>query len=215
MLEAGASTNSRNSSNISGKAPLTPLSLLLLRGSKLASYSSCTDSLLDANASFTASENADPGEDERCRMSGRGVWIRTAEALVNAGAIWDSNWRSATGASQLSLLLHSYPAPPTLGTSFRNLLSSCLEAGGSPSAQDLKGKTAVVVLCERMAAVSVNAAPDAQRVLRMVLEHRGTLCSEELTLIDELAPIPKACLFSVRSMLSVSGSSLPARLERK
>lgn len=206
LLDAGASPNARNSSASNGKAPLTPLSLLLLRGSKLSGNAGIES--LAADADVAASENADPGEDERCRMSGRGVWIRTAEALVSAGAAWDSKWRSATGASQLHLLLQGFPAPPQLSSSFRSLLSSAIDAGLKPSAEDMKGKSGIFVLCERLAAVSSESCPDAARVVRMLLEAQDGAClgPDILKSIDALSNIPKSALAAVRPVLDPRSS---------
>ena len=216
LLKAGASPSARNSSSSSsahsGKAPLSPLTLVLLRGSKLAGYSdpankSMAADSLDASA---LGENADPADDERARMSSRGVWIRAAEVLVNSGAAWDAQWRSASGgASQLHLLFQGFPAPPQSAAAYRSLLASALAAGLSPAATNLKGSSAIATLCERMSSVSSEACPDAARIMRLVLDAAPLLPSaEDLATIDALKQlVPKSCLSVVRPMMQ-QGSSL-------
>lgn len=155
-------------------------------------------------------ENTDPADDERARMSSRGVWIRAAEVLVNSGAAWDAQWRSASGgASQLHLLFQGFPAPPQSAAAYRALLASALAAGLSPAATNLKGSSAITTLCERMSSVSSEACPDAARIMRLVLDAAPMLPStEDLVSIDALKQlVPKSCLAIVRPMMQ-QGSSL-------
>lgn len=169
--------------------------------------------------SSVQSENHDPFDDERTRMSSRGVWIRAAEALVSSGAAWDSKWRSATGASQLHLLLEGFPAPPQLASAYRNLLQGALAAGLGPNIVDIKGTSCLTVLCARMATVSSDSCPDAGRLMRMLLEAAdrsnpssttvGTLSADNIAEIDTLlhnSSVAKSCLSSVRPMMSSSSS---------
>jgi len=153
-------------------------------------------------------------EQEQSRLSsGRGVWLRAAEVLLSAGATWDSKWRSPSGATQLHLLLHAFPAPPQHAAIYRSLVSSALEAGNlNPLVQDNKGVSPIVVVCERMRHVSSEACPDAARVMRMLLDgpsgqQGGVLPSDLLGYVDSLVQtVPKSCLVVVRPMLSGASS---------
>jgi hypothetical protein len=66
------------------------------------------------------------------RLAGRGVWVRTAEQLVKAGARWDPSWRSSRGASQLHLLLSGFPPSKEDMAAYKFLLTSALSGGLSP-----------------------------------------------------------------------------------
>ena len=153
-------------------------------------------------------------EQEQSRLSsGRGVWLRAAEVLLSAGATWDSKWRSPSGATQLHLLLHAFPAPPQHAAIYRSLVSSALEAGNlNPLVQDNKGVSPIAVVCERMRHVSSEACPDAARVMRMLLDgpsgqQGGVLPSDLLGYVDSLVQtVPKSCLVVVRPMLSGASS---------
>ena len=219
LIKAGASPSSRNSVSGSSKPPLSPLTIALLRGAKMtAGIGSDLDasSLLNTSMSggANASENIEPSSGG-LSMSGRGVWIRAAELLVSSGASWDTKWRSqGGGASQLHLLFLGFPAPPQHAAAYRALVASALDAGLSPLLTDVRGSSSLIVLCERMAAVSADSCPDAARVMRLLLDvalsgtATGALPQELLTAVDALPQSSaKSCLALIRPMLS-SGSSL-------
>jgi len=181
------------------------------------------DSSMAAGKAGGSSENVDPGEDERTRMSGRGVWIRAAEVLVSAGAPWDGKWRSPTGATQLHLLLQGFPAPPQHAAAYRALLASALQAGLGPLVPDLRGASPLLVLCERMGGVSADSCPDAARLMRLLLDATtnptasasgagagaAALPQELVSAVDALPQTSgvKSCLAVVRPMLATAGAS--------
>ena len=168
----------------------------------------------NVNMSMSMSIVDQDKEQEQSRLSsGRGVWLRAAEVLLSAGATWDSKWRSPSGATQLHLLLHAFPAPPQHAAIYRSLVSSALEAGNlNPLVQDNKGMSPIAVVCERMRHVSSEACPDAARVMRMLLDgpsgqQGGVLPSDLLGYVDSLVQtVPKSCLVVVRPMLSGASS---------
>ena len=83
-------------------------------------------------------------------------------SLLLTGALWDLDWRhkQQRGQTQLYLLLSSFsPLPSPDCDSSRSayyfLLASALSAGFSPTREDKKGRSALFLLCERMACVTL------------------------------------------------------------
>ena len=215
LIKAGASPSARNSSSSSSssssRTPLSPLTLILLRGSKLSSSTSSSSSSSSEGDTTTSTILQAPlgsEEEERCRMSSRGIWLRAAETLINNGAVWDNKWRAANnGDSQLHLLLAGFPPPAQLASTYRLLLSSALDAGCSPNSVDMKGTSALVLLCKKMANVSIDVCPDASRIMRVMLDAGSSSSSTTSS-----SSISADTLRAIDTILASSSSSSSASI---
>lgn len=79
------------------------------------------------------------------------------------------NWQTNKGCNQLHLLLAAFPPSRDDANTYRKLVRSCLEAGLDVGAQEERGRSALFVLCEQMATVPGESAPDAPRLVHMLL----------------------------------------------
>ena len=82
--------------------------------------------------------------------------------LLLVGALWDLDWRhkQQRGQTQLYLLLSTFSPLPSPDcdrsrSAYCFLLASALDAGLSPTREDKKGRSALFVLCERMACTTL------------------------------------------------------------
>jgi hypothetical protein len=168
----------------------------------------------------TVQSTPSPHGIEKTRVAGRRVWIRAAEALLKSGARWDVHWR-ANGGSQLHLLLAAFPPPRDESSSYRRLLRGALEAGLEPGEEEERGRSALFLLCEQMAATSAEACPDASRLVHMLLTHgadkqtaQALVCAADrsgrccLDLVDREA---RSCLAACRHMLRDASQGILAK----
>jgi len=162
-----------------------------------------------ATAGGGGAGSGNAGAHEGRRSSGRRVWVRAAEALVLADPdnVWDPNWRSTQGRTQMHLLLSAFPPAKQDAAAYRFLLASAQDANLSPVAEDAKGRIPLFCLCEQMAAVPASECAEAARILKMVLGGGGGLVGvggsdrSGKTVFDIQEQVPRSCLSEMRYML--------------
>lgn len=109
-----------------------------------------------------------------------GVWIRTAEALMQQKSCWNPNWRSAAGCSQLHAVFEAFPPPKTEFNAYRRLVSSALRAGLALSDEDAAGCSALQCMLRRLAKVPASACPTIEKLLASMAEAAGEEMAELL-----------------------------------
>lgn len=158
-----------------------------------------------------ASGGAGSSDIERSRSAGRRVWIKAAEALVHAGARWDSAWRTTKGCTLLHLFLAAFPPAREDSSVYRSLLKDSLDAHRgalNSSAEDDRGRNALFMLCEQMSCTTAESCPDASRILHMVLDSspvagQGVGGSDRTgrTVFDIQEKVANSCLVACRHIL--------------
>lgn len=151
--------------------------------------------------SRSSSSHVAAGRDRAGRSTGRYVWVRAANTLIRAGARWNPHFRAAmalpslplTGPtptarrayetpsltpvdklSQLHLLFAAFPPSPADSGAYSALIRSAFDAGLSPSLVDGTKRSALLLLCERMATIPADVCPDALRIMGLVALNTGT-----------------------------------------
>jgi len=203
LIQEGADPNSKSNHN------MTPLTQILQRGAASAAVAVGSSFLYGTGYDDNLNdENQEDGliSGDTGRTSGRRVWVKAAEFLVRSGAKWDANWRGTNGCNQLYLLLAAFPPATSDFGSYRYLVSTSLEAGLSPGDEDDKGRNGLFALCEQMAGVSTEICPDANKILRMILDGCGLVGvggsdRSGRTVFDIPDRVSFSCLASARPLL--------------
>jgi len=205
LVSAGADVNCRNAY----KANITPLTLVLVRGTAVGTTSS--------NLQGEMSPESNRVSQEGSKSISRRVWIKAAAVLIRAGSVWDPNWRSSTsadeaistvglglGLGQMHLLMAAFPPHRDDMAAYRQLLKSSFEHGLSPLSEDLQGRSALKWLLDRMARTPLAACPDCARMLQWVLQSIKSNNSVVVGGLEEGMDdmVPHSCLAAVRPLLS-------------
>jgi hypothetical protein len=165
---------------------------------------------------FSADDDvASPGLDSRSlnsgiqtkgiKSSGKKIWIKVAELLVKCGGSWDGSWRSPHGCTQLHLLLSSFPPSRDESAIFRNLVKSALDSGLSVSVEDSRGRSPLFILCEQLATTPSDQAPDATRLVHMLIDVGHEIGGSDRTgrtIFDIVETVPHSCLHACKSILT-------------
>lgn len=142
--------------------------------------------------------------------------------LYFLGATWDPQWRSPHGCTQLHLLLSAFPPSREDSSTFRALLKSALDTGVNPASEDNKGRNALFVLCEQMAMTPSDQAPDAPRLIHMLIDASSVMTPQQQqygiggsdrtgrTIFDIHETVPHSCLHACKSLLVQATSKAAA-----
>jgi hypothetical protein len=243
LLASGADPNIKNPHNLQ----LTPLTLVLLRGASTTptgmsviyptGKSTGADPLVLPNGSPNVGnpglKYSDSDGDQmqvtvnqqpqtHPKSSSRKTWLKAAELLVKSGAYWEASWRSPHGCTQLHLLLAAFPPTREDSAVYRALLKSCLDAGVNPAQEDQKGRNALFVLCEQMAATPADQAPDAPRLIHILIEASSVMTPQQQqygiggsdrtgrTIFDIHESVAHSCLHACKSLLVQATSKAAA-----
>lgn len=200
LLKAGVDPNVLTKANKSrgqestGRGSITqnvsPLYLVLQRAMSLANVHNAEDiSVADQNVMPHSStlHNISSNMDDsiasvvnatgsaypsKMRVSGLRVWVKVVYTLVEAGAEWNSSMISTPGHTQLYMFLCAFPPPPTDVELYKKLLRGALSVPGmNPLLEDELGRSALFVLCERMAITPEEMCPAAPQILSLILQH--------------------------------------------
>lgn len=161
---------------------ISPLHLILQRAMSLATAQHSDDvSVSELNShyqttymddSIASTTNAAGNIPSKMRVSGLRVWVKALYTLVRAGANWNSSMVAVPGQTQLYMFLNAFPPPPEDIQLYKTLLQGALATSGmNPLTEDENGRSALFVLCERMAMTSSDKCPAAGDYLSMVLHH--------------------------------------------
>ena len=140
----------------------------------------------------------------------------------------------AKGQTQLYLLMKAFPPPREDLHTYRSLVAACLASNSSSSStdgrpaaspldEDDQGRSALFVLCERMAHVRHDACPEAPSILKMMLECTGGIiggadhCGRTVFDLDQQVDDtekPYTCLRAARQLL-VQASSRNSTMSRR
>lgn len=155
------------------------------------------------------------GGSNATRSSGKKVWIKAAALLIERGAHWDNTWRSPNGCSQLHLLLSAFPPSREDSATYRAVLKSALDFGLSPALEDDRGRNALFVLCEQMAMTPSETAPDAPRLIHLLVDshpQHGIGGSDRTgrTIFDIVETVSHSCLHACKALL-VQATATTAR----
>ena len=152
----------------------------------------------------------------KMRVSGRRVWVKAVNTLVEAGAEWNSSMIVLPGHTQLYMFLHSFPPPPSDADLYISLLRGALSTPGmNPLIEDNFGRSALFVLCEQMSKTAEDKCPKASKILSLVLQHipngglggsdrsgRTVFDLESTTVIGEFS-----CLQAAKQLLINAGTT--------
>lgn len=134
------------------------------------------------------------------------------------GARFDATWMSSPQhrLSQLHLLVAAYPPSREDGHSFLQLVKVALSTGLNPLLEEgSRGRNAFFLLCEAMAAVSSDHAPEHKRLVKLFLEMQPQVVTDRAgrTVLEITDTVPDSAWSVVKGMvMEVTGGSVRSRI---